>query len=295
MSAIEPLVSVLVTVYNREAFLRSTLQSVLASANGGVEVLVVDDCSTDDSFRIASEIAKADKRVNVYANNKNLGDYGNRMKAASLARGKYIKYVDSDDLIYAHTLGVMVDVMERNSEVALALSHSLPEDEEPYPGILAPTESFRKHFLGRGCFSCGPTGVIIRRSAFEDVGGFRKEWGVLSDVDLWLRLGARWPVALLPPGLVWWRRHEGQEFSSHDARLTYLERGYELATAALNGSLCPLPADERGAALARVRQNYARRLIALATKARSPRKAWRFFRNSGLSLRELLCGLRSYQ
>lgn len=295
MSESLPVVSMLVTVYNRESYLAQTLRSVLSSSFSDFEVVVVDDCSSDKSVMIAESFATEDRRVRVIRNQTNLGDYGNRMKAASLARGEYLKYVDSDDLIYPHTLNVMLDAMEQNSSVALALSHSLPDDEKPYPWILTPTECFRKHFLGRGCFSCGPTGAIIRRSAFEEVGGFRREWRVLADIDLWLRLGARWPVALLPPGLVWWRRHEGQEFSTNDASLTYLERGYELTTAALQDSSCPLPIDERETAMARVRQNHARRLIALATKARCPRKAWQFFRTSGLSLRELLYGLRSYQ
>ena len=290
-----PRVSVLVTVYNREPYLAQTLRSVLASSFRDFEVIVVDDCSSDNSVLIAESFATKDRRVRVVRNESNLGDYGNRMKAASLACGKYLKYVDSDDIIYAHTLDVMVNAMERDSSTAFALSHSLPEDEEPYPWILGPTESWRKHFLGRGCFSCGPTGAIIRRSAFEEVGGFRKEWRVLSDIDLWLRCSARWPVALLSPGLVWWRRHEGQEFSSSDASLTYLHLGYELMIAALRDSWCPLPVDETAAAVSRVRQNHARRLIALATKGRSPRKAWQFFRTSGLSMRELVLGLRSYQ
>lgn len=290
-----PRVSVLVTVFNREAWVAQTLRSVLASSFSDFELIVVDDCSSDKSAVIAESIASQDCRVRVVRNEVNLGDYGNRMKAASLACGTYLKYVDSDDLIYTHTLDVMVHAMEQDSAVALALSHSLPEDEQPYPWILTPAESWRKHFLGRGCFSCGPTGAIIRRSAFEEIGGFRREWRVLSDIDLWLRLSARWPVALLQPGLVWWRRHEGQEFSTNDASLTYLERGYELTTAALQDSKCPLPVDESQSAIARVRQNHARRLIALATKARRPVKAWQLFRTAGLSLRELMYGLRSYQ
>ena len=294
MSHNKPRVSVLVTVYNREAFLRATLQSILESSFGDFEVLVVDDCSTDSSADIARQIASLDCRIRVYVNTQNLGDYGNRMKAASLASGQYLKYVDSDDLIYPHTLGVMVDAMERDSSVALALSHSLPEDEEPYPWILKPAASYRKHFLGRGCFSCGPTGAIIRRSAFEEVGGFRKEWRVLSDIDLWLRLGARWPVALLPPGLVWWRRHPGQEYLSADANLIYLERGFELSMHALRDASCPLSDVDLRAAINRVKHHHARRLLALGFRHRQFRLATRLFQSSNLSLADLLRGFRKY-
>ena len=294
MSESLPVVSMLVTVYNRESYLAQTLRSVLSSSFSDFEVVVVDDCSSDKSVMIAESFATEDRRVRVIRNQTNLGDYGNRMKAASLARGEYLKYVDSDDLIYPHTLNVMVDAMEQNSSVALALSHSLPEDEEPYPWILTPTESFRKHFLGRGCFSCGPTGAIIRRSAFEEVGGFRKEWRVLSDIDLWLRLGACWPVALLPPGLVWWRRHEGQEFSGSGADLTYLERGYELGRQSLQDLQCPLPEVERKAATRRLRQHYARRLMALAIRKGQMRLAMKLFRKSDLTVIDLMRGFRKY-
>lgn len=294
MSDCKPRVSVLVTVYNREAFLGATLQSILESSFDDFEVLVVDDCSTDSSLKIAHEIAQTDSRIKVYANDKNLGDYGNRMHVAGLACGTYLKYVDSDDLIYPHSLGVMVNALDRDAGIGLALSHSLPEDEQPYPWVLSPAESYGKHFLGRGCFGCGPTGAIIRLSAFEAVGGFRKEWGVLSDIDLWLRIAAHCRVALLPPGLVWWRRHTGQEFSSSGASLTYLQRGFELSLSAMGNSSCPLAANDRILATARLRQNHARRLISLATKGKSPLTAWKLFRSSKLTIAELGSGLLHY-
>ena len=117
---------------------------------------------------------------------------------------------------------------------------------------------------------------------------------VLSDIDLWLRLGARWPVALLPPGLVWWRRHEGQEFSSSGADITYLERGYELGRQSLQDLQCPLPEAEQKIATRRLRQHYARRLVALAIRKGQVRLATKLFRKSGLTLFELLRGFRKY-
>ncbi|MFO1000113.1 MAG: glycosyltransferase family 2 protein [Planctomycetaceae bacterium] len=287
-----PFVSILVTVYNREAYLEATLRSVLASSFTDFEVIVVDDCSDDQSVEIARNVQREDSRLRVHVNENNVGDYGNRMKAASLANGKYLKYVDSDDLIYAHSLGVMVAAMEDNPTVALALSHSLPEDEQPYPWVLSPQEAYRKQFLGRGCLSCGPSGAIIRREAFEHLGGFRPEWKVLSDIDLWQRLASRWPVALLPPGLVWWRRHEGQEFSSANAELFYLERGFKLVMKTLDDISCPLSERDRQLADQRARHRYARRLISLVLKEGRFFNAWDLYRSSGLKLSELLRGFR---
>lgn len=266
-----PEVSVLMTVYNREKFLSAAIESVLKSRFEDFEFILVDDCSTDSSWAIAQHYVNLDPRIRIYKNANNLGDYGNRAKAASLASGEYIKYLDSDDLAYSHTLDVMIESVRQFPDAALALSHSQPEAELPYPMHLTSQQAWHRHFLGRGCLSCGPTGAIIRRSAFEAIGGFRKEWGVLSDIDLWLRLSAQWPVLLLPPGLAWWRRHEEQEFSRGNARYQYLVNGYELTKHTLAAENCPLSLSEQRAALRRAKQNHARRILSLIFRERQPR------------------------
>lgn len=289
-----PLVSVLVTIYNREAYLSDCIESILASSWQGMEVVLVDDRSTDASLAIANRFANDDSRVRVSRNDSNLGDYPNRMRAAELARGRYIKYVDSDDIIYRHSLEIMVDAMEAHRDAALAVSHSLPEDECPYPWKLDPASAWRKEFLGDGCLGCGPTGAIIDRERFLQSGGFR-QWGVLSDTDLWYRMSARWPVLLLPPGLVWWRRHDQQQFTSDSAGTTYRERGFALTLEALSSADCPLPEAERKIALDRARQHHARRLISLALRRGQPRRAFRLMRESGLATADIFQGLSPYR
>ena len=290
----EPVVSILVTVHNREGYLAPCLDSILASTFQNFEAVVVDDQSDDDSAGIAGAYAARDPRIRFTRNETNLGDYPNRRRAADLARGRYLKYVDSDDLIYPHSLEVMVGAMEANHEAAVGLSHSAPEDEQPYPWSLTPEQAWHKHFLGRGCLSCGPSGAIIRRDRFLEVGGFRN-WGVLNDTDLWYRLSARWPVVLLPPALVWWRRHEGQEFTRDDAAAVYLDRGFELCMEALTSPECPLPAEARAAALRRARQHYARRLWSGAARRKRPCACWNAARRAGLTWKEWLSGLLRYQ
>jgi glycosyltransferase involved in cell wall biosynthesis len=289
-----PSVSVLVTVYNREAYLAACLESILASSWEDFEVVVVDDGSADGSAAIATEYVSRDRRVRFYQNDRNLGDYPNRMRAAEHARGMYIKYVDSDDLIYRHSLAIMMEAMATHPAAGLGLSHSSPEDEQPYPWMLHPADAWKKEFLGRGCLSCGPSGAIVRRDAFFEAQGFR-DWGVLSDIDLWYRMSALRPVVLLPPGLVWWRRHEQQEFALGDADMFYLEKGHALAVDALTSAACPLSEAERRAALARARQHHARKLLSLALRRRRPLRALQLLRRSGLSGSEVLQGFRAYR
>jgi glycosyltransferase involved in cell wall biosynthesis len=285
-----PFVSVLMTVFNRAEYLRAAVKSVLSSTYRNFELIISDDCSTDGSQEIATRYAAHDSRVRVHVNSKNLGDYGNRMQAASLASGEYLKYVDSDDMIYPHSLEVMVRHMLAHPTAAIALSHSLPELPQPYPVLLSPSEVYRQQFLGRGCLGCGPGGAIIRTSAFRELGGFRPEWGVLSDMEYWLRASAKFPVVVQQPALIWWRTHPGQEYRSGQAETVYLMRGFELEMTALNSSNCPLDTRERINAVARIRNRHARRLISMAIRRRRVLLAAQAWRGAKLSLRDLLKG-----
>ena len=130
---INPKISILTTVYNREKYLVACMDSVLASSYQDWELIIVDDVSTDTSLAIAKSYEKKDARIKVYVNDKNLGDYPNRNKAASYAKGKYIKYLDADDLIYPRGLEVMVHAMEQFPEAGLGISQKVVEDEKPYP------------------------------------------------------------------------------------------------------------------------------------------------------------------
>ena len=289
-----PTISVLVTVYNRESYLAGCLESILASTWRDFEVVVVDDCSTDGSLTVAQCYASLDSRIRVSQNDRHLGDYPNRGRAAELATGRFLKYVDSDDLIYPHSLAIMMEAMQAHRDATLALSHSLPEDEEPYPVRLSPSDAWRRHFLGRGCLSCGPSGAIMSRAAFVQVGGFR-DWGVLSDLDLWYRLSATAPVLLLAPGLVWWRRHAGQESKKHDSEAVYLAKGHELNLEFLRWTGAPLGETERRAAMARAKQHHARRLLSWALRRGDPLTAYRLYRESGLCASELGRGWKRYQ
>ena len=76
------------------------------------ELLIVDDCSIDRTVEIVRFYKAKDKRIRVYVNGKKQGQFPNRNKAASFAKGKYLKYLDSDNIIYPSDLKEMVDALE---------------------------------------------------------------------------------------------------------------------------------------------------------------------------------------
>jgi glycosyltransferase involved in cell wall biosynthesis len=207
-----PLVSVLMTAYNREKLIGPAIESVLASTYPDLELIIVDDRSSDSTVGIANHYAGLDDRVKVFINEKNLGDYPNRNRAASLAKGKYLKYLDSDDLIYKYGLQALVYFMEQDEEAAIGLSYKRNIVHQPFPLILKPSESLRYHFFTEGFLDCGPTGTIIKRDCFEKVGGFSGK-RMIGDLEFALKLASRYKVMILPPALSFWRDHGDQEMA----------------------------------------------------------------------------------
>jgi glycosyltransferase involved in cell wall biosynthesis len=286
----DPLVSVLVTVYNRAEYLRECLDSVLASTYGNRELIIVDDCSTDGSVEIAREYAERDDRVELHVNEKNLGDYPNRNRAASYARGKYLKYLDADDVIYRHSLRIMVEAMEEYPEASLGLSQNVIDDRKPYPHLAEPAEAYRSFFLGPNVLGVGPSAAIIRRESFEQVGGFSGH-EYIGDTELWLGLVRLAPLVKLQPSLVWWRHHPGQQIKSEREDPEALAARYELKMSVLAETESLLTQRDLLRAVRMVRYRFARDLWNLAFRKGNLRDAFRVFRTTEIGLAEMLHSL----
>lgn len=252
----KPLVSVLTTVYNREAYLRDTILSVLQSTYTHFEYIIVDDCSTDNSLAIAREMAATDSRIRVYANEKNLTDYPNRNKAASYAKGKYLKYVDSDDMLYPYGLEILVNRMEQFPKAAVGFSKFiLPH--MPAPIFLTPEESYRwAYFKGNNPFFSSASTAIIVREAFESCGGF-SGLNQVGDYEFWLKLCRQHPLLILEPGTCWQRDTPGSE-KYKDSQLEKDKMKFNLDLAALGLAEAPLTFAERHQAIKKVQVDYNR-------------------------------------
>ncbi|MFH0808035.1 MAG: glycosyltransferase family 2 protein [archaeon] len=92
-----PAVSIIMPVYNSEKYLEKSIGSVLSQTLKDIEIICVDDCSSDDSFRVLKEFARKDKRIRVFKNKKNIGPGGSRNFGVKKARGEYVCFLDSDD------------------------------------------------------------------------------------------------------------------------------------------------------------------------------------------------------
>lgn len=206
-----PLVSVLMTSYYREDFIADAIESVLASTYTNFELIIVDDCSKDKTVDIARSYANKDGRVKVFVNEHNLGDYPNRNKAASYATGKYLKYIDADDYLYPWGLDLLVDMMEQFPEAAWGFCSLLPDESQPYPILLKNAEEiFTYNYFGPGILHKAPLSSIIKKEAFDSVGGFSGKKH-LGDFEFWHILSLKYPLLLMPEGMVWHRIHDNQQ------------------------------------------------------------------------------------
>ena len=270
-----PVVSVLTTCYNRADFVAETIESVLAQSFEDFEYIIVDDGSTDGSFDVILDYAKRDSRIQAYQNESNLGDYPNRNKAASYAKGKYLKYIDSDDILYPHALDVCVRYMEQFPNAGLGLT-KLHTQERPLPELLSPVEAYQRHFLSGGLFSNAPGSSVIRRSSFEEVNGFSGA-RMIGDFEMWMKLGRKFDVALLPGLINWDRQHPGQE--SNFDEMEYACLRLKVSREALAQEDCPLtPQDSETAEL--LMRESAARLGVQAIRKLAFRRAFRFAQKS---------------
>ena len=284
-----PLVSVLMTAYNREEYIAQAIESVLASTFEDFELIIVDDGSADRTLEIARRYL-SDERVRVHVNPKNLGDYPNRNRAAELAQGSYLKYVDADDVIYPHGLAVMVNSMERFPEAGFGLCRLVADKQFPYPFQTSPQEAYHEHFLKSGLLSNAPLSAIIRTSKFRAVGGFSAKRYV-GDVELWLKMAACFPVVKMVPGLTWWRSHGNQEYWLGQQQFAYPPLMYQVCFEALTSQHCPLTPAEGELALRKLKHGYARQILATAAQGHVL-QSLHWYRAASLSLFDLLRGAR---
>ncbi|HEV8082395.1 MAG TPA: glycosyltransferase family 2 protein [Chitinophagaceae bacterium] len=264
----KPLVSVLMTAYNREKYIAEAIESVLSSSYKNFELIIVDDCSTDRTVSIARSYEVMDSRVKVFRNEKNLTQFGNRNKSASYATGEYLKFVDSDDIIYPYTLQMMVDGMQQFPDAALGFCLTDGHVKKPFPYLIEPYESYKEHFSTGGLLFVGPSGLIIKRSMFEEVNGF-EEFGMPSDNHLTLKIAAKYPVIAFPKDLFWWRVHDGQVFMQNKKNHYNILNNYNYCVDIIS-NYSPLEKKENSRLLKIYNKIFWKHIINLALKKTQP-------------------------
>jgi glycosyltransferase involved in cell wall biosynthesis len=280
------LVSVLMTAYNRQAFIAEAIESVLASTYLHFELIIVDDGSKDDTVSIAQSYAAKDQRIKVYINEQNLGDYKNRNKAASYAKGAYIMYVDSDDTIFPDGIERCVNIMKQYPQSGFGMTGAKLNVQQPL--LLSSEEAIQNHFFKEPFLMVGPGGTIQRRQFFEQIKQYPVKYGPANDMYHHLKAACFSPIVLLPFEFVYYRRHEGQEINN---QYSYLYNNYNYLRDAVMELPLPLSAAEKKWILKKNKRRFVTNIITYFTTTFNLRKTFGAIRAADFSFRNALEGI----
>jgi len=199
----QPLVTSIVPVYNGERFLASTLDSVFAQEYHPLEVIVVDDGSTDNSANIAQSYEEVR-----YIYQSNQGVPVARNAGIAAAQGEFIAFLDQDDLWTPNKLRVQIDHMVNNPELGYVIAKQKIFLE---PGTEVPSW-LREKFLHGEQMGFLPSALVARASLFKQIGAFDAAHQTASDVEWFFRakdLGI--PMAIIPLVLLHRRIHSDNQ------------------------------------------------------------------------------------
>ncbi len=180
----EPFVSIVTPVYNGEAYLSECMETVLAQTYSNWEYIVVNNCSTDGTLRIAEEYSCRDRRIHVYSNDRLLPIIANHNRAFRLIspESKYCKVVSADDWLYPECLARMVAVAEANPSVGLVGSYQLSGGGDKWyvrtyglpcsATVVSGREICRAHLLGTLDVLGDPTSSLYRADLVRHTDSF---------------------------------------------------------------------------------------------------------------------------
>jgi glycosyltransferase involved in cell wall biosynthesis len=225
----QPLVSICISAYNVERFLKETLDSILNQTYLNTEIILVDNGSIDRTFDVAQSFQ--DDHFRCFRIPENIGGYQAMNKVAAMARGDLVAIYHSDDVYEPAIVEKEVAYLQSHPEAGAVFTMYQYMDEEggiyggfDLPGELADREYLRYEDIfpymlrhGNIMFAC-PT-FMARREVLAEVGPFDPEhWDIAADQEMWLRLLRRYPVGILNERLLRYR-HTTEQWSQRWRRL----------------------------------------------------------------------------
>lgn len=272
MTTNQPLVSVFLATYNQQDFIDAAIESVLSQDYGNIEIVIGDDCSTDNTWQIIQEYqSKFPEKIKAFRNPRNLGITGNCNEIQRRCTGKYIAYLAGDDLYLPGKISTQLTVMERDQDVVLSY-HDIevfnsedgrtlrywnhgPFSSQPVAGS---SRMVAKAVVEEGAFMAALS-VMVRRDVVP-ASGFDDRVPVASDWLMWIEIlagcGRDKKVEFVPNVLARYRRH-----STNVTGENYEHTSDEFVTLAIVESKYPVLARSARKGYARVRYGLGVRLI----------------------------------
>ncbi|MFT4283121.1 MAG: glycosyltransferase family 2 protein [Candidatus Woesearchaeota archaeon] len=184
----KPLVSIIIPTFNRSEFVLSAVKSALNQTYKNIEVIVVDDFSTDDTFKVISKLRS--KKLKVFRNAKNSGGPFSRNKGLSLAKGEFINFLDDDDYLYPKKIELQVKKFLSSSKKDLGVvTCDVKYERLDLSEVKKNRKKGRiyKDLLKSYCVFATHS-MLIKKVFLDDIGGFDLKLASNQEYDLAIKL-----------------------------------------------------------------------------------------------------------
>lgn len=223
-----PLVSIVLPVYNGEKYLATAIDSILAQSYENWELILVNDCSTDNSLLLMEKYAGEDARIRIVNNKENLKLPRSLNAGFAEAKGKYYTWTSDDNLLKPDMLATFVAVMEKEENLGLVYSNYTGIDEAgKETGLYEMPEP-------EGMFSGNPVGAsfLYRADVAKKIGGYDADLFLAEDYDYWMRIFTEAPVKKISEDLYYYRRHSGSLTQTRKEKICHqtflaMQKNYE--------------------------------------------------------------------
>lgn len=177
-------VSIILPTYNGSRFIREAVDSIVSQDFENWELVIIDDCSTDDTPSILAELAQADSRIHVYRNAENKKLPASINAGFSHTVGEYVTWTSDDNMLGSAALSTMVKELDSHPDVDLVYCDIayIDQDGQPLflPGGVGPVSLLYFYNTVQACF-------MYRRGLQEELGGYDESLFLVEDYDFWLR------------------------------------------------------------------------------------------------------------
>jgi len=220
-------VDVIVPCYNYGRYLRACVASVLAQAEVNVRILIIDDCSTDDSEAVGRRLAAESSQVEYRRHPKNQGHIATYNEGLRWITGDYCLLLSADDLLVQGALARAVNLMDQNPQVGMAYGNVIRSATPDFWAVPPPSAYDCEvipgpAFIEASCRAC-TTGVetataVVRTLVQQAVGGYRPELPHAGDQEMWLRCASQGAVGRIHAPQAFYRRHGANMSDGYESR-----------------------------------------------------------------------------
>ncbi|MEL6927283.1 MAG: glycosyltransferase family A protein [Cyanobacteria bacterium J06600_6] len=229
------MISIIIPAYNASQTIKETIESVRQQTDNDWELIVVNDGSTDNTLAVIESINEPRLKI---ISSTNGGVAIARNRGIAEAQGKYLAFLDADDLWVANKLELQLKALQENPEAIVAYSWTcfMDEEEDGYVYHASPEYQYAGDVYPRlleGDFVHSGSNTLILKSALDKVGGFDPKCSGCEDWDMWLRLAAAGEFAVVSQHQIMYRRAFGSTTSNvermYSQALLTIAKAYQAA------------------------------------------------------------------